>query len=258
MHYLSVAQARVTPGLRLVLTQGFPNPWGEAAKALFALRAVPFAAVAQIPAGANAELIDWTGARNAPVAVVDGEPPVTGWLDMVLLAERLGSGPSLLPDDPLDRALAIGLSHEICGRDGFGWCRRIILSAPALKAAQGAAAMPDDRLTMWKAYGVSLAALEGATARAIAILTALTRQLERQRDRGSPYLVGDRLSACDIHWACFSNMIAPLPDAACPMPDTLRQRYGDVDAALAAALAPLLLAHRDRIFARHIALPLDF
>jgi glutathione S-transferase len=33
--YLSVAEAREQPGLRLVLSVGVPGPWGEAAKALF-------------------------------------------------------------------------------------------------------------------------------------------------------------------------------------------------------------------------------
>ena len=31
------------------------------------------------------------------------------------------------------------------------------------------------------------------------------------------FLVGDRLSAVDLAWAAFSNMLAPLPHALCPM-----------------------------------------
>ena len=86
----------------------------------------------------------------------------------------------------------------------------------------------------------------------------LAGQLERQEASGSPYFVGDRLAACDIYWACFSNMIAPLPPADAPMPDAIRAMYGTLDPVIESALDPILLRHRDFIYARHVGLPLDF
>jgi hypothetical protein len=41
------------------------------------------------------------------------------------LAERLAPQPSLLPVDVMQRALMIGLSHEICGEIGIGCNRRL-------------------------------------------------------------------------------------------------------------------------------------
>src|SRR5262249_9517512 len=130
MDYLPLAEAMNRPGLRLVLTQGIPNPWGEAAKGLFHLRRVAFVPVAQQAGRANRELEAWTGVRNAPVAVLDDERPRDGWAQIVFLAERLGEGPSLVPSLPEDRALAFGLSHELCGENGFGWSRRLMMMAP--------------------------------------------------------------------------------------------------------------------------------
>ena len=252
MDYLSVAEARARSGLRLVLTSRVPGPWGEAAKALFNLRSVPFAPVEQIAMAANEELVAWTGMRNAPIAIFNREPAIGGWLEILLLAERLGSGPSLLPADPFDHALALGLSCEICGAGGFGWSRRVMLMPAAEEE------MPADSRIALQAYGLGTEDVAQATAKVIALLDTLAIQLDRQRGAGSDYLVGDRLSAVDVYWACFSQMVAPLPPEACPTPQAIRARYASGTPTLRAALDPALLAHRDRIFERHIGLPLDF
>jgi glutathione S-transferase len=252
MKYLSVAEARARAGLRLALTSHVPGPWGEAAKALFKLRGVPFAPVEQIALAANEELVAWTGMRNAPIAIYNREPAVGGWLEILLLAERLGSGPSLLPADPFDHALALGLSCEICGTGGFGWSRRVMLMPAADQE------IPSETRTALSTYGLGTDDVANASAKVVAVLDALAIQLDRQRGAGSAYLVGDRLSAVDVYWACFSQMIAPLPPEASPTPDEIRARYSSDTPALRAALDPALIAHRDRIFERHIGLPLDF
>jgi glutathione S-transferase len=97
-----------------------------------------------------------------------------------------------------------------------------------------------------------------AAARAAQILRLLAEQLRAQRQRGSAYLVGDRLSGADLAWAAFSNMCAPLPHAQCPMPDFMRSMYTCADPQVVAALDPILLEHRDRLFRETIGLPLDF
>lgn len=258
MRYLSVTEARDRAGLRLVLSAHVPGPWGEAAKAVFRVRGVDYHPVEQKILEPNDELVAWTGSRNAPTAMLDDDPPVSNWLDLVMLAERIGSGPSLLPDASSDRALSIGISAEICAPGGFGWSRRLVMFQGMYGPGDVSPDAPAHVLHMCRQYGYGRSAAEAATGRLVAILGMLAGQLHAQRAAGSPYLVGDRLSACDLHWACFSNMIAPLPLADAPMPPGLHERYADAGAEVAAALDPVLLTHRDMIYRRHIGLPLDF
>src|SRR5260370_27269108 len=71
MKYISVAEARNLPGLRLVLTAHMPGPWGEAAKAVLSVRQVKFVPVLQAAMEVNDDLCAWTGVRKSPVAVLD-------------------------------------------------------------------------------------------------------------------------------------------------------------------------------------------
>ena len=134
MDYISVDEARNQTGLRLVLTQRVPGPWGEAAKALFRLRGVAYTPVAQDGGQENDALVAWTRHRNAPIALYNDEPPRVRWLEMVELAERLGRGPSLLPEDIAERVLAVGLTNEIAGESGFAWHGRLLMLRPGHQA----------------------------------------------------------------------------------------------------------------------------
>jgi hypothetical protein len=49
------------------------------------------------------------------------------WLELLDLAERLGSGASLYPDDRDDRITMVGLINEIAGENGFAWDARLIM-----------------------------------------------------------------------------------------------------------------------------------
>jgi glutathione S-transferase len=257
MKYLSVAEGRALKGLRLVLSAGVPGPWGESAKAVLKLRKVPYAAVGQEPMGPNEELVAWTGIRNAPIAMLDDDPPLTGWLDILLLAERLGSGPSLLPARSAERALCLGLATEIASPDGLAWNGRLWMLVKFYGTVPAADA-PPHQCALMRQYGLSAASVARAPVRAADILQALAAQLRAQRQRGSDYLIGTQLSAVDVYWACFSQMVNPLPEKSSPMPDYVRALYSDVPAEVAAALDPILFEHRDRIFTRHIGLPLEY
>ena len=59
MKYASMKEGRQAGGLRLVLSQGVPGPWGEAAKAIFKVKGLDYLAVAQEGGGENAELREW-------------------------------------------------------------------------------------------------------------------------------------------------------------------------------------------------------
>ena len=78
--------------MRLVLTANMPGPWGEAAKAVLSARQVSYLPVAQAVMESNDELHAWTGVRNAPVAVLDEEPPLTTWLDILFLPNAWARG----------------------------------------------------------------------------------------------------------------------------------------------------------------------
>jgi glutathione S-transferase len=255
MEYVSVAEARNMSGMRLALSAGTPGPWSIAARAMFDVRNIPYVPVLQVVMDANDELVEWTGRRNAPVAVWNDEPPEDGWLEITWMAERLGSGPSLFPGDPVDRALAVGFSAELCGHGGFGWSRRLTMTASS------AAHLPPEQKAgqqkMMSQYGGKPGAEEGAEDRCIGILEGLSAQLHRQKEAGSDYLVGDRLSLCDIHWACFSQLVGTLGPDDFTMPDQMRAIYSSVSDRLGEAIDPILMEHRDRIWREHIGLPYD-
>jgi glutathione S-transferase len=253
LKYSSVEQARRMPGLRLVLTRDVPGPWGEAAKYIFAAKKLPYIAAEQIGGGENAELRAWTGQTSAPVAAWNDEPPVWTMNDILELAERIAPEPPLIPQEARERAWMYGLFRELTGRDGLGWSLRLMMFDVNLQGA------PEERTRMARRYGYSgTGAAGGAAARAAQILRLLAEQLRAQRARGSAFLVGDRLSAVDLAWAAFSNMCAPLAHADCPMSDFMRSMYSCAEPQVVAALDPVLIEHRDRLFRDVIGLPLDF
>lgn len=259
MEYLEPAVARARKGLRLVLTAGVPGPWGEAAKSIFHVKGIDYLPVRQTAGEADPALIGWTGHANAPQAVQGDEPARTGWAEILLLAERLAPSPSLIPDDPHERALMFGLAYEICGEDGLGWHRRlqIMHSMLSLPGAENHPQLETAR-SLGRRYGYSREAAARSSLRVRQIARLFSEQLARQRKRGSDYLVTDRLSAVDIYWSTFACMLKTMPPALCPMPDAMRASYDAVPPEVAAELDPAVFEHRDRIYQKHLKLPLEF
>jgi glutathione S-transferase len=259
MDYCDVNEARALSGLRLVLTAGVPGPWGEAAKGIFHVKSVPFVPVRQEAGQPNEDLKSWTGFSNAPQAVWNEERARCGWAEILLLGERLAPEPALIPEDPEGRALMFGYSHEICGEMGFGWCRRLTLMDGILSRDSGVenAGLEIVR-RMGARYGYDATAAAAARGRIEQVLVLLGRRLRQQRARGRPYFVGSALTALDIYWAAFAAMLEPLPHEFCGMPDFMRTQYTLQDAELRKSADPILLEHRDLVYERHLALPLDF
>jgi glutathione S-transferase len=220
-------------------------------------RNLEYVPVEQLAMEKNDDLFAWTGMRNAPIAVYDDEPPQSTWHEILLLAERLGTGPSLIPEGPIDRALMMGFSTEICGPDGFGWSRRLELMGRSTTRSPSPSATYD-RERMTRSYGVNPETIARAPKRMVQIMTGLATQLHKQKAAGSDYLIGQQLSACDLHWAALSLFVSPLPPEQCAMPDFMRENYSHLTPELAAGLDPILLEHRDLVYRRHIPLPLDF
>ncbi|MEN8185400.1 MAG: hypothetical protein ABFS46_23025 [Myxococcota bacterium] len=257
MEYLSVEEGKARSGLRLVLSMGVPGPWGEAAKGIFTLKGIPFAPVGQKPAVPNPELEAWTGCASAPVAMYESERPRSGWVEILLLAERLAPEPRLLPADPEARALVFGLSHEICGEEGFGWTRRLMLLHGLTRPELPEQARQIGEYMGGK-YGLTPETGEAAPRRTTQLLELLSEHLRAQRERGSRYFVGDSLTALDVYWATFAALIEPLPQELCPMSEGFRANYTLVDPDVRKAADPILLEHRDHIYERYLTVPLDF
>lgn len=254
MEYLSVEKAITAPGMRLVLTAGVPGPWGESAKAILAFKKLEFLPVYQQGAGENEALREWTGQTSAPVAVYGDLPPVCHWLDLLMLTERLAPESALVPADSAERVIVLGLSALIAGVDGFGWNRRHQMLAPMMTLDEP----PELACRLANKYGWSKEALAQSTNRLKEISSELDRTLAAQQDAGREYLVGECVSAADFYWANFAGMVVPLGADVNPMPDYLRATYESADEETLACLTPRLAAHRDMMYQRHIALPLDF
>ena len=253
MEYITVEEARNRSGLRLVLTRGFPGPWSEAAKAIFTLRSVDYVPVQQLAGDPNVELVEWTRHRNAPIALFENEPPRVRWLELLDLAERLGSGPSLMPEDRTERMFMVGLINEIAGERGMAWNARLLMFHAGIMAQGDEAA----KNPMYAEYRYDPEAVEPARLEVESFLDYLASHIKAQRAEGSRFLVGHRLTAADVYWAYFSNMLKTLPPEKCPAPKALRDMWG-VLAKSISGYDPVLIEHRDDIFAGHLVLPLDF
>lgn len=252
--YVPFEAARDATGLRMTVVPGIPSPWSEAAKGIFHVKGLPWKAV-RLEAG-NDAMAAWAKERSAPVAFFDDEAPRGSWTQILLLAERLAPEPALLPADPEARARVFGLAHEICGEQGLVWERRLAGVHAGLTGQPGGFPAPvADYLAGKYGYLPSEAKRHGA--RVVALLGMLAGVLHAQRRAGSPFYVGDRLTAVDVYGATAMAMFRPLPPEQCPMMDLIRPTLEAMDDATRAALDPILLEHRDFVYREYLELPLS-
>lgn len=253
IEYVSVEEAITRDGLRMVVVGGVPSPWGEAAKGILHIKQIHWAAVRLVYD--SQALDEWAGQQTGPVAIYENEPPRSGWTEILLLAERLAPTPSLIPGDPGDRALMFGLAHEICSEEGLAWSRRLQLVETGLKGEGG---FPE-RVAQYLAnkYGYTPAAGAAAGQRVVALLNLLTGRLRSQKDSGSPYYIGNSVTAVDIYSATVTALLSPLPPEHCDMHPQSRLAMSTLDAPTQTALDPILLAHRDMMYEKFLGLPLS-
>jgi len=246
--FVGVEDAIARPGLRMVVVGNVPSPWGEAAKGILHIKGIDWVGVRLVHD--NDALRQWAGQRSGPVAVYENEPPRAGWAEILLLAERLASTPSLLPTDAAERATLFGLAHEICGQDGLGWARRLRLIHAGAFGARGSQ-------YLGRKYGYSPAAGAAAAGRVTALLHLLAARLDAQRQAGSRYYLGGAPTAVDVYSATFMALFKPLPPEHCAMDEAVRDAFARPDPETDGALDPILLEHRDMMYARHLELPLS-
>jgi glutathione S-transferase len=249
--YLSVADAIQRPGLRMVVVGKVPSPWGEAAKGIFHIKNIEWAAVRLVYD--DDSLKEWAGERSGPVAVYDREPPRSDWKDILTLAERLAPTPPLLPATPAARELVLSLSEKFCGKNGLGWHRRLQAVNASLQQSGGFSERVAGYLGKKYGYDPARASEHGPQVRGL--LGEFAALLRAQPIK--PYYLGDTLSALDVYSATFMAMFKPLPESQCAMDPRARAAFEALDDETRAALDPILLAHRDMMYARHLEMPLS-
>src|ERR1700675_4316011 len=107
--FVTLSAARNLGGVRLMMLQGLPSPWGQAAKGMLEIKRIPF--VRAHPSAEDPETLlrEWSGQESYPVVAYERERPRTGWADILLLAERIAPTPALIPAHPAQRTLLFGL-----------------------------------------------------------------------------------------------------------------------------------------------------
>jgi glutathione S-transferase len=252
--YLEFNDAKKQKGLRLTVVRGIPSPWSEAAKAIFHVKSIPFSAVYFDPF--NKEMASWIGSPNAPVAVYDNEDPVSDWKDILALAERLAPSPTLVPSQKQEHDAIMEISNQICSPQGLGWYRRLEGVHKGLNAQPGG--FPDMVAKyLAKKYGYQAESGPEYASRTIDILSTLSQHLKQQQSKGSRYFVGNSLSAADIYSATAMACFKPLPQEQCAMLEFIRPVFETLEPAMEAALDPILIEHRDRIYKEYLTLPLS-
>lgn len=254
--YVEVEEARKMSGLRVVYTPGVPGPWTESAKGILYVKKLSHVKARQEILGANVALVQWSGQATAPVAAFNDEPPRSTWIEQLFLFERLAPEPALIPQSFDDRVLMFGLANEICGENGFGWSKRLMLVRDHLGPEQDEGTR-QFFIKLGNKYGYTPEKGAKAAERCAEILRNLAARLEGQRAKGSKFFIGRGLTALDIYWACFAAIVRPLPHKDCPMPDNFRALYTNTDPTVAKAAAPILFEHRDFIYQNYLELPVD-
>ncbi|HVU50316.1 MAG TPA: hypothetical protein VHL80_06500 [Polyangia bacterium] len=256
MRFVELEEARAARGLRVVIAANVPSPWSLAALGTLDVKGLDYLAV-RLRRGDDATR-GWAGARNAPVVLLDDEPPRTGWAEILALAERLGGRLPLVPADDDARVRMFGLAHEILGEGGLGWSVRLLLTHLGLETdgRRGWPRAVADYLA--PRYGYAPERVDGARARALGVLALLDRTLAESHARGHEYLLGAAPTALDIHCAVALGVIAPLTEAECPTPAPVRRAFETLDDEVRAGVTAGLLSHRALMYARHLVLPVRF
>ena len=150
----------------------------------------------------QARLYELTSQTGLPTMFHDEERPRNVWTEQLALAERIGApgSPSIIPDSFEQRVEMFGLCAVVLGEDGLVWNMRILNDGP-----------------LGRKYGYSDDASAAAPAKIAEVITLIDACLQRQSERGSPYLVGDALSAADIYWATMGMCVSATPPEIMPV-----------------------------------------
>ena len=246
--YVDLETARAAGGLRLVTLAGVPSPWAEAAKGIFHLDQVPFVAVKLGPK--DQALKEWARADNAPVAIYENEPQRTGWAAILELAERLSPAPTLIPKNVEYRVRHYGLCHEVMGEGGLQWSSRLLSVHAGITSNGERGFHPRAAAYLGARYGYREEKIDETKKRFEEGAALLVKTLGA-RD----YYIGEAPTALDVYSAAALNTLVPLPNEVCPIAPPIRAAFESMSVEYKDMLAPLA-AHRDRMYERHLGLPI--
>lgn len=253
MEFIDIDKLHQMSGLRLVIVRETPSPWSQAAKALIEYKGLDFAIGSQIIGGDNTELVAWSHQNSGPVVAWNDERPRSHWLEILNLLERIAPDPPLEPADPMERAMMIGLSREICDELGVGWNLRLRLFKPAMDSGEP----PEVIQRMGMKYRYNDRDAELANGRLVKSFDALHGVLKKQLDAGHDYFMGADVTALDFYWAAFCNIADCPGDDQVPLSPEWRAVFGPLDASVESALSAELRAHRDRMMQRFFKIPME-
>lgn len=250
MRFVGLEEARTANGVKLVVAASLPSPWSEAAKGILHVKGIDALLVRF--SSTDAAVREWMGWHNVPVLLVPGEPIRTHWSEILETAERLGpERPSLVPTDEDARVRLFGLAHELLGENGLAWSFRLLAIHRGLVTG-GQEGFPL-RIAQYLApkYGHAPERVDAASARVRSLFERFARLLE-----GETYALGGVLTALDLYVATAIGPFAPMSEQLCP--DThpiVRHAFATASPDLTAGIPHILVAHRDRIYERHLELP---
>lgn len=134
---------------------------------------------------------------------------------------------------------------------GLGWAYRLLMIDKALKHGEGEGAF-SPRVARYLAprYGFDAAAAEAAEHRVIDVLTMLSSRIESH-----PYLMGETLTAIDIYWATFANLLIPLPPEDMAAKPSIRTAFTCRNERILGAISRRLRAHQRHVYENYLELP---
>lgn len=248
IEYVDLETAKAATGIRIVVTPFVPSPWGEATKGLLQIAGLRALAVRR---GTDKDAIDaWTGIDNVPALFHDKEPIRSNWAAIVAFVERMA--PGVLPADVAARADVMGALDVIAGEGGIGWNARLAMIDAGIATNGGTGFPLPVAKFLARRYGHSAQAVDAARTRIADQLAFIASKLH------GDYFGGNAPNALDVYSATFLTPIAaPISEAECPsLIPPLRVAFASAHAAFGSLIPASLLAHRERMFERHLPRPI--
>ena len=201
--------ASMEKGTRVTFVPGVQAMYAEALKNICYVKNIPLTRVSHPLMGVDketgedrqAKLYELTSQTSLPTMFHDKERPRNVWTEQLALAERIGTkdSPKLIPDNFELRVEMFGICAVVLGEDGLVWNMRIMMDSPLAQK-----------------YGYSEEASAAAPGKIGEVITLIDDRLKAQEKNGSPYLIGDSLTALDIYWATMSMTVLPVPPGIMP------------------------------------------
>jgi glutathione S-transferase len=202
--------AEMKSGTRVTFVPGVQALYAEALKNICYVKKIPLIRVLHPLMGVDketgedrqAQLYDLTCQTSLPTMLHDDERPRNVWIEQLALAEQIGDvdSPALIPDNFELRVEMFGLCAVVLAEDGLVWNIRILSDNP-----------------LGRKYGYSEEASSNAPAKVAEVIGLIDSRLEAQEKLGSPYLVGNTLTAADIYWATLSMSTLPTSPEIMPI-----------------------------------------